>query len=92
MPASETGRPVKIRYFAWLRNRVGHSEEAVDLPPEVTSVKTLTAFLAARHAGFAEALQAKGVVRCAVNQEYVAEDGPVRGGDEVGFFPPVTGG
>ena len=92
MPASETSGPVRVRYFAWLRNRVGLSEEAIDLPAEVTSVQTLKSFLAARHAGFAEALQAKGVVRCAVNQDYVPEDGPVRGGDEVAFFPPVTGG
>ena len=61
-------------------------------PPGVTSVGSLKVYLAQRHAGFAEALTSPGVVRCAVNQDYVPEDAPLRAGDEVAFFPPVTGG
>jgi len=83
---------MRIRYFAWLKHRVGCAEETLDPPAEVTSVATLKAFLARRHAGFAEALESRGVVRCAVNQEHVPEDAPLRPGDEVAFFPPVTGG
>ena len=83
---------MRIRYFAWLRHRVGRAEEEIDLPAEVASVQALKYFLAARHPGFAEALGSPGVVRCAVNQEYVPEDTPLRPGDEVAFFPPVTGG
>ena len=83
---------MKIRYFAWLKHRVGCAEEIVDLPAHVASVEALKAFLAERHPGFAEALASRGVVRCAVNQEYVPEDAPLRPGDEVAFFPPVTGG
>ena len=83
---------MKIRYFAWLKHRVGCAEEIVDPPAHVASVEALKAFLAERHPGFAEALASRGVVRCAVNQEYVPEDAPLRPGDEVAFFPPVTGG
>jgi molybdopterin synthase sulfur carrier subunit len=83
---------MRIRYFAWLKHRVGCAEETLDPPAEVTSVETLKAFLARRHPGFAEALESRGVVRCAVNQEHVPEDAPLRPGDEVAFFPPVTGG
>jgi molybdopterin synthase sulfur carrier subunit len=84
---------MRIRYFAWLRHRVGRAEEVLDPPPaHVASVAALRAFLAERHPGFAEALASPGVVRCAVNQEYVAEDAPLAPGDEVAFFPPVTGG
>lgn len=83
---------MRIRYFAWLKHRVGLAEEEVDLPVEVTTVSALKDWLAQRHAGFAEALASPGVVRCAVNQDYVPEDGPLRPGDEVAFFPPVTGG
>lgn len=83
---------MRIRYFAWLRHRVGTAEETVDPPAEVTTVAALQRWLAARNPAFAEALASPGVVRCAVNQEYVQEDAPVRPTDEVAFFPPVTGG
>ncbi len=83
---------MRIRYFAWLKHRVGLAEETVSPPPGVTTLAALKEWLAERHAGFAEALASPGVVRCAVNQEYVAEDAPLRGEDEVAFFPPVTGG
>ena len=49
-------------------------------------------WLAARHPGFAEAVAAPGVIRAAVNQDYAQPEDPVRPGDEVAFFPPVTGG
>ena len=83
---------MRIRYFAWLKHRVGRAEEELDLPPEIDSVAKLKAFLAERHAGFAEALASPGIVRCAVNQEHVPGDAPLRPADEVAFFPPVTGG
>jgi molybdopterin synthase sulfur carrier subunit len=83
---------MKVRYFAWLRQRIGRAEEEVAPPPSVTTVRELARWLAARHPGFAEALAAPGVVRFAVNQEYVPDDAPVGPGDEVAFFPPVTGG
>jgi molybdopterin synthase sulfur carrier subunit len=83
---------MRIRYFAWLKHRVGRAEEDIDPPAEVSTVAALKLWLAERHPGFAEALASPGVVRCAVNQEYVPEDAPLQAGDEVAFFPPVTGG
>jgi molybdopterin synthase sulfur carrier subunit len=83
---------VKILYFAWLRAKTGTTSEEVSPPPEVTTVGALMEWLAASRPGFAEALAAPGVVRAAVNQDYAQVDDPVRPGDEVAFFPPVTGG
>jgi molybdopterin synthase sulfur carrier subunit len=83
---------MRIRYFAWLKHRVGLAEEEVDPPADVASVGALKDWLARRHPGFAEALATPGAVRCAVNQDHVPEDAPLRPGDEVAFFPPVTGG
>lgn len=83
---------MRIRYFAWLRHRIGSAEETVELPPEVRSVVALKAWLAERHPAFKEALAAKGIVRCAVNQDYVPDDALLQPTDEVAFFPPVTGG
>jgi molybdopterin synthase sulfur carrier subunit len=83
---------LRILYFAWLRAKTGTASEDVAPPPEVNTVGALMEWLAARRPGFAEALTAPGVVRAAVNQDYAQPGDPVRPGDEVAFFPPVTGG
>ena len=83
---------LRVRYFAWLRQRVGRAEEEVDPPADITTVRALATWLAARHPRFGEALAEPGLVRFAVNKAYVAEDAAIRPGDEVAFFPPVTGG
>ena len=83
---------MKIRYFAWLRQRTGCTEEEITLPEEIRTLSALKQWLAERHPRFGEALAAPGVVRCAVNQEYVVGDVALAPDDEVAFFPPVTGG
>jgi sulfur-carrier protein len=83
---------VKLLYFAWLRTRIGCAEEEVELSPEIKDVAGLLHWLRSRGGGYAEALRDPSVVRVAVNQEYVGNDHPVREGDEVAIFPPVTGG
>jgi molybdopterin synthase sulfur carrier subunit len=83
---------MKLLYFAWLRSQVGTGEEDVAPPAEVATVGGLIDWLKARSQGHAAALADLRVVRVAVNQEYVQLDHPVKLGDEVAFFPPVTGG
>jgi molybdopterin synthase sulfur carrier subunit len=83
---------MRVLYFAWLRERVGVGEEEVGPPPEVATVGTLIDWLAGRSAGHARAFENREVVRAAVNQEFADMSDPVRPGDEVAFFPPVTGG
>ncbi|MEM7023339.1 MAG: molybdopterin converting factor subunit 1 [Pseudomonadota bacterium] len=83
---------MKILYFAWLRTKTGKASEDVELPAEITTVAGLMDWVASRHPGFAEAMKAQGVIRAAVNQDYAQPEDPVRPGDEVAFFPPVTGG
>jgi len=83
---------VKILYFAWLRQRVGISEETVALPEDVTTVGALLDWLATRSDQHAAALADPSVVRVAVNQDYARADAPVADADEVALFPPVTGG
>ncbi len=84
--------PLTILYFAWLRERVGVSEEKVQPPPEVRTVGDLVAWLRPRTPGHEAAFENGNVIRCAVNQEFAGPSAPVRAGDEVAFFPPVTGG
>ena len=83
---------MKLLYFAWLRARVGRGEEDLALPAGVGDVAGLLAWLQGRGGGYAEALADLSVVRVAVNQDYVGRDHPLRDGDEVALFPPVTGG
>ena len=52
----------------------------------------LIAWQKSRGGGFSEAFANDRVVRVAVNQEYAQPADPVAAGDEVAFFPPVTGG
>lgn len=83
---------VSILWFAWLRERTGHAEERVDLPAEVTNVGALIGWLRERDPAHAAALAEANRVRCAVNQDFAGPETPVRAGDEIAFFPPVTGG
>jgi molybdopterin synthase sulfur carrier subunit len=84
--------PIKILYFAWLRERVGLSEEDVDLPEGIGTVGALQDWLRGRSPRHAAGLVTGMTIRCAVNQEFAGPDETVRPGDEVAFFPPVTGG
>ncbi len=83
---------MKLLYFAWLRARIGQAEEELALPAEVRDVAGLLEWLRGRGGGYAEALRDLSVIRVAVNQDYVGRDHPIREGDEVALFPPVTGG
>lgn len=83
---------MKLLYFAWLREKAGVGEETVAPPSSVATVADLLDWLQARGGGFGDALADRRVVRVAVNQEYVSLNHPVRAGDEIALFPPVTGG
>ena len=83
---------VKILYFAGLRERLGTSGEALALPPGVSTVAALRTHLIAREGAWREALAGNAALRVAVNQDMANADTVVKAGDEVAFFPPVTGG
>jgi sulfur-carrier protein len=83
---------VKLVYFAWVRQKVGLGEETVEPPREASTVGALAQWLRSRGGGYAEAFADLKRVRAAVNQEHVDFAAPVKAGDEVAFFPPVTGG
>jgi len=83
---------VRLLYFAWVRQKVGMAEEEVSPPAEVRDVAGLVAWLAARGGGHAAAFADPRQLRAAVNQDFATPDHPVAAGDEVAFFPPVTGG
>ncbi|MBL8584342.1 MAG: molybdopterin converting factor subunit 1 [Rhizobiaceae bacterium] len=83
---------MKLVYFAWVRERIGHSDEEVDLPAEVTTVRELLGFLRARGDGYAQALQYPEHIRVAIDHEHVDHDQRIGTGREIALFPPMTGG
>lgn len=82
---------IKVFYFAGLRERLGTAQESLPLPAGVSTVGQLREHLAARGEPW-QALAQMRNLQAAVNQDMVAADAPVADGDEVAFFPPVTGG
>jgi len=89
---ADTESPLTILYFAWLRERTGMASEAVTPPPGVSTVGALVDWLAQRSPGHASAFANRRTVRCAVNMDFAEPSARIGPGDEVAFFPPVTGG
>jgi len=83
---------VKLLFFASLREQLGRSQEDVELPEEIDSVERLRSLLRARGGAFEKVFAEKALVRSAINQEMVQPGAAIKAGDEVAFFPPVTGG
>lgn len=81
---------ITVRYFASIREVMGAGSEAVQT--RAATVGALREELMARNAAAANALAAGKAVRMALNQDMCAGDAPLKSGDEVAFFPPVTGG
>ena len=83
---------VKLRYFAWVCERVGKPEEVVEVPSSVTTVGELMAWLASRGDEYAHAFENRKVIRAAIDQNHVRPETLIKGAGEIAFFPPMTGG
>lgn len=83
---------VKIRYFAWVRERIGVAEETVELPASAATVGDVVAWLRSRGPEFDAAFAKPDVVRAAIDQVHVKATASIAGAREIAFFPPVTGG
>ena len=83
---------VTVRYFASVKESVGTDAEVLDLPAGVSTVAALRAHLRARGGAWAETLADTRRITAAMNQDMVKGGAVVKAGDEVAFFPPVTGG
>ncbi len=83
---------MKILYFAWLRQKVGHGEETIELPADVTTISTLVEWLVTRGENYQDAFKDTTAIKVAINQEFSDFDATIKSGDEIAFFPPVTGG
>lgn len=83
---------IRVLYFASLRERLGREAEAFELPPGVADVAGLLAHLRARGGVWAATLDERETLLVARNQEMAGVGSGITDGDEIGIFPPVTGG
>jgi sulfur-carrier protein len=83
---------VKVRFFAAVKEQLGRDAEELELPADVSTVGALRAHLRSRGGAWAEALAESRRITAAVNQDMVKPGAAIKAGDEVAFFPPVTGG
>jgi molybdopterin synthase sulfur carrier subunit len=83
---------MKVRYFAWVRERVGKAEETLEPPASVRTIEDLIAWLTKRGEAYAYAFDTPRVIRAAIDHAHVRPDTAIAGAREIAFFPPMTGG
>jgi molybdopterin synthase sulfur carrier subunit len=83
---------MKAVYFAWVRERVGKSEEELAPPARVTTVGELLEWLREQGETYAHAFEKPAIIRVAIDRTHVRHDTKIAGAGEIAFFPPMTGG
>jgi molybdopterin synthase sulfur carrier subunit len=83
---------VTLKYFAWVRERIGIAEEKAALPDNVATAADAIKWLKARGEGYAAAFEREDLIRVAVDQTHARHSASIKGAREIAFFPPVTGG
>ena len=81
-----------LRYFAWVREKIGRAEEVVTVPSAVTTIQELMDWLKTQGAEYEQAFERAAVIRAAIDQTHVKPGTAIAGAREIAFFPPVTGG
>ena len=81
-----------IKYFSWIKEHVGKSEELIELPDHITNVNELINYLNELDKKYSLILEKKNLIKIAVNKTYSSFDTNISNNDEIAFFPPVTGG
>ena len=81
-----------IKYFSWIKEHVGVSEEQIELPDHINNVDELINHLNELDKKYSLILEKKKLIKIAVNKTYSSFDTNISNNDEIAFFPPVTGG
>ena len=83
---------MKIKYFAWLRERLNRGEEDVTPPAEVITVGDLIQWLRDRDEAADLAMQKPSLIKAAIDTEIVPHSTPIANAKVIALFPPMTGG
>ena len=81
-----------IKYFSWIKEHIGKSEEQITIPSYITNVDQLINYLNEKDTKYNLLFEKKELIKIAVNKTYSSFDTKVSNNDEIAFFPPVTGG
>ena len=81
-----------IKYFSWIKEHIGKSEEHIVLPNHITNVEQLIDYLNQMDKKYHLIFKKKEIIKIAVNKTYSSFDANISNDDEIAFFPPVTGG
>ena len=81
-----------IKYFSWIKEYVGKSEEQIELPDHINNVNELINYLNEIDKKYNLIFEKKELIKIAVNKTYSSFDTNISNNDEIAFFPPVTGG
>ena len=81
-----------IKYFSWIKEHVGKSEEQIELPSHINNVNELINYLNEKDEKYSLIFEKKELIKIAVNKSYSSFDTDISNNDEIAFFPPVTGG
>jgi molybdopterin synthase sulfur carrier subunit len=79
-------------YFAWVRERIGLSNETRDIPNSVETARDLIVWLTSQGEEYAHAFEKPDSIRVAIDQVHAGHEQTIAGAKEIAFFPPVTGG
>ena len=81
-----------IKYFSWIKEHIGKSEEQITIPSDIINVDQLINYLNERDTKYNLLFEKKELIKIAVNKTYSSFDTKISNSDEIAFFPPVTGG
>ena len=81
-----------IKYFSWIKEHIGKSEEQIILPNHITNIIQLINYLNEMDEKYNILHEKKELIKIAVNKTYSSSDTNISNSDEIAFFPPVTGG
>ena len=81
-----------IKYFSWIKEHMGKSEEQIVLPSHITDINQLIKYLVEIDEKYNLIYEKKEIIKIAVNKTYSSFDTYISNSDEIAFFPPVTGG
>ena len=81
-----------VKYFSWIKEHIGKSEEVIDLPIDITTINELIIYLENLNENYRLAFEKKNLIKIAINKSYSSLNDKIDNNDEIAFFPPVTGG
>jgi molybdopterin synthase sulfur carrier subunit len=81
-----------IKYFSWIKEHIGKSEEQIILPSHIININQLINYLSEMDEKYNLLYEKKELIKIAVNKTYSSSDTNISNSDEIAFFPPVTGG